>query len=194
MKRACSFIATVWFAASGPGFHAADALAIAALERTEHVVRYDGAYRAIDYPGGDVPPGVGVCTDVVVRSLRSLGVDLQQRVHEDMTANFDAYPALWGLARPDTNIDHRRVPNLETYFRRQGASLPLGDDPKAFRPGDIVSWRLPNGLPHIGIVGPNRVAGTERYRVVHNVGRGPKEEDVLFRYELVGHFRLRLTE
>lgn len=189
-------IASALFLTAGltPAVHASDALAYAALERTEHVVRYDGTYHAIDYPGGDVPSGIGVCTDVVIRALRALDVDLQQRVHEDMSEHFDAYPMLWGLSRPDANIDHRRVPNLETYFRRQGVSLSLSNDPQAFKPGDIVSWRLPNGLPHIGVVGPNRVPGTERYRIVHNIGRGPAEEDVLFRYSLAGHFRLTLAD
>ena len=164
-------------------------LAAAALERTQHTVRYDGAYVAIDYPGGDVPKDVGVCSDVVVRAYRALGIDLQQAVHEDMTRDFGAYPDRWGLSRPDPNIDHRRVPNLETYFARQGAALAVTSEPSRFQPGDVVSWRLPNGLPHIGLVGPNRVPGTQRYLIVHNIGHGPEEADVLLSYELVGHFR-----
>ncbi|MEM7218408.1 MAG: DUF1287 domain-containing protein [Pseudomonadota bacterium] len=164
-------------------------LAQAALERTAHPVVYDGSYRSIDYPNGDVPAHVGVCSDVVVRAYRAIGVDLQQRVHEDMSASFDAYPNRWGLSRPDTNIDHRRVPNLETFFARHGRSLPMDRLARDHRPGDVVSWRLGNGLPHIGIVGPNRVPGSARYYVVHNIGAGPVEADVLLAYRPYGHYR-----
>ncbi|MGI9328948.1 MAG: DUF1287 domain-containing protein [Pseudomonadales bacterium] len=166
-----------------------DELASAALARTEAVVTYDGRYKAIDYPGGDVPSNIGVCTDVVIRSYRAIGTDLQRLVHEDMSGNFDAYPKIWGLPKPDSNIDHRRVPNLETFFVRNGKSLPLDHAVSNHKPGDIISWRLANGLPHIGIVGPHIVPGTERYYIVHNIGLGPKKEDVLTRYELHGHFR-----
>jgi uncharacterized protein YijF (DUF1287 family) len=168
-----------------------DELAAAALARTRFDITYDGAYRAIDYPGGDVPANTGVCTDVVIRALRALGTDLQRLVHEDMTEHFDLYPSTWGLTRPDSNIDHRRVPNLEVFFRRHGIALPIARLAEDHRPGDIVSWRLPNGRPHIGVVGPEKVPGTQRYYVVHNIGAGPQSEDVLLAFDPVGHFRYR---
>ena len=152
---------------------------------------YDGSYVRLAYPGGDVPADRGVCTDVVIRALRAAGLDLQKLVHEDMRRNFAAYPRHWGLARPDRNIDHRRVPNLETWARRAGHALPVGTDPAAYRPGDLVSWRLPNGLPHIGLVS-DRLApdGSGRRLVVHNIGAGARVEDVLFAWRPVGHFRV----
>ncbi len=152
---------------------------------------YDGSYVRLAYPGGDVPADRGVCTDVVIRALRAAGLDLQKLVHEDMRRNFAAYPRHWGLARPDRNIDHRRVPNLETWARRAGHALPVGADPAAYRPGDLVSWRLPNGLPHIGLVS-DRLApdGSGRRLVVHNIGAGARVEDVLFAWPPVGHFRV----
>ena len=164
-------------------------LVSAALDRTRHHVIYEGSYRKIDYPMGDVPENIGVCTDVVVRSYRKLGLDLQQLVHEDMKANFAQYPKNWGLKRPDTNIDHRRVPNLERFFERHGQTLAITDDPKDYLPGDIVSWRLAGGLPHIGIVSDKKSAKSDNYMIVHNIGLGPKLEDVLFDYRIVGHYR-----
>lgn len=165
-------------------------LAHAALQRTEHQVRYDGAYRRIGYPGGDVPADIGVCTDVVIRSYRSLGVDLQQLVHEDMRSNFSSYPSkrIWGLNRPDSNIDHRRVPNLQVFFRRHGTELAVTQQAADYKPGAIVSWMLPGNLPHIGIVSDKRVPGTDRLMIVHNIGAGPKLEDMLFSYPITGHF------
>ncbi|MEW5763636.1 MAG: DUF1287 domain-containing protein [Acidobacteriota bacterium] len=150
---------------------------------------YDGSYRRLPYPGGDLPAERGVCTDVLVRAFRAAGVDLQRLVHEDMTRAFSDYPNLWGLAGPDPNIDHRRVPNLLTYFRRQGASVPVTDRPSDYLAGDVVTWRLPSGLPHIGLVSSARAPGTDRPLVLHNIGRGTREEDVLFAYVLTGHFR-----
>ncbi len=124
------------------------------MERTRHTVVYDGSYYRIPYPGGDVPDNVGVCTDVVIRSYRALGIDLQELVHKDMTAHFDKYPSkrIWGLSRPDPNIDHRRVPNLQVFFERNGISLPVTGKAADYLPGDIVTWMLPGNLPHIGIV------------------------------------------
>lgn len=159
----------------------------AAREQVGVTVVYDGSYRALAYPGGDVPPERGVCTDVVVRAYRALGFDLQRAVHEDMRAAWSAYPKLWGLERPDRNIDHRRVPNLATFLRRHGLELGLSDDPTAFRPGDVVTWRLPSGVPHIGIVSDRRVG--DRPLILHNIGAGAREEDVLFAFERTGHFR-----
>jgi uncharacterized protein YijF (DUF1287 family) len=152
---------------------------------------YDGGYVRLAYPGGDVPADRGVCTDVVIRAYRAAGLDLQKQVHEDMRGHFAAYPKLWGLARPDRNIDHRRVPNLETWARRAGHALPAGTDAAAYRPGDLVSWRLPNGLPHIGVVSDRRAPdGSGRPLVVHNIGAGTRVEDVLFAWPPVGHFRI----
>jgi uncharacterized protein YijF (DUF1287 family) len=154
--------------------HPADRAArlVAAAESQVGVtVRYDNSYRRLVYPGGDVPLEVGVCTDVLVRAYRrALGIDLQQRVHEDMRRAWRVYPKIWGLSRPDANVDHRRVPNLEVYFRRHGVALPPSSDPDAYRAGDIVSWRLAGGQPHIGLVTARRTDG--RPLVVHNIGAG----------------------
>ncbi|ODU46216.1 MAG: DUF1287 domain-containing protein [Lysobacteraceae bacterium SCN 69-123] len=162
-------------------------LVAAARAQVGITLGYDGSYRRLDYPGGDVPIETGVCTDVVVRAFRILGVDLQVAVHEDMRAHFARYPQHWGLRRPDRNIDHRRVPNLETWLRRQGAALSASDDPADYQPGDIVSWRLPGGLPHIGIVSDRHVDG--RPLILHNIGAGAREEDILFAYPIEGRFR-----
>ncbi len=166
-----------------------DALVTAAQDRLKQSVTYNGAYLKLEYPGGDVPANIGVCTDVLIRSYRTAyGFDFQKAVHEDMKANFSAYPKNWGLKRTDRNIDHRRVPNLETYLTRQGASLGISREPSDFQPGDIVSWRLGGRLPHIGIVS-NRKAADGTPLIIHNVGAGPQEEDVLFAYKMNGHFR-----
>ena len=155
----------------------------AARSQIGRTVRYDPAYTALDYPMGDVPIAKGVCTDVVVRALRQQGIDLQQLVHQDMKANFSAYPNRWGLKRPDPNIDHRRVPNLEVYFTRHGWAVQDG-----YRAGDIVTWRLAgSGLPHIGIVSDRKQGDTPL--IIHNIGAGTREEDILFHHEIVGHFR-----
>jgi uncharacterized protein YijF (DUF1287 family) len=153
-----------------------------ARKQVGKTLSYDPAYRRIAYPNGDVPLAVGVCTDVVIRAYRHAGVDLQVLVHEDMKRNFSKYPKSWGLRKPDTNIDHRRVPNLATFFKRQGAALPVTKVASDYKPGDVVTWKLSSGVPHIGIV-------SGRDRVVHNIGSGAREEDVLFAYELTGHFR-----
>ncbi len=167
----------------------ADRLVEAALERTSHPITYDGGYRRIDYPGGDVPSHLGVCTDVVIRSYRRLGIDLQRKVHEDMRAKFSAYPAFWGLRKPDSNIDHRRVPNLQTFFRRHGDELVASSDPTLYLPGDLVTWMLGGNLPHIGIVTDRRSADGLRPLIVHNIGAGPVAEDMLFDFEITGHYR-----
>lgn len=163
-------------------------LAHAALDRTRHVVRYEPAYVKLDYPNGDVDPATGVCTDEVIRACRALGYDLQKLVHEDMRAAFVRYPKNWGLSRPDRNIDHRRVPNLQTYFQRQGASLAVTQDPARFLPGDLVTCTVPPHLPHIMMVVPAPDGGPRPW-VVHNIGRGPQLEDCLFTYPLTGHYR-----
>lgn len=150
---------------------------------------YDPTYTVLAYPGGDVPIERGVCTDVVIRALRPLGVDLQQAVHEDMRAHFAAYPTTWGLQHPDRNIDHRRVPNLQRWFERQRWSQPVTQTAADYRAGDLVTWMLPGGLPHIGIVS-DRKAGS-RPLIIHNVGRGAREDDVLFAWPVTGHYRRR---
>jgi uncharacterized protein YijF (DUF1287 family) len=168
-----------------------EALVEAALQRTEHDVTYDGQYIKIGYPNGDVPANIGVCTDVVIRSYRALGIDLQQKVHEDMKAHFSKYPSkrIWGLSRTDTNIDHRRVPNLQVFFERFGESLPITDNKDDYKLGDLVTWRLPNNAPHIGIVTDQTGWMTGNPKVVHNIGLGPKLDDMLFLFEITGHYR-----
>jgi uncharacterized protein len=151
---------------------------------------YDPAYVRIAYPGGDVPTERGVCTDVLIRAYReAFGVDLQKLVHEDMRSNFAAYPRRWGLSRPDTNIDHRRVPNLQVYFTRKGQSLPDRKAPADFEPGDIVTQMLPGNLPHIGIVSSSRKRGDAPHDVIHNIGRGTQEEDILRSFPITGRYR-----
>ncbi len=166
-------------------------LVAAAIEQTHHVVRYDPSYVRIPYPGGDVPPDTGVCADVVIRAYRSLRIDLQKEVHEDITRNFSAYPdkSIWSMSHPDTNIDHRRVPNLIVFFKRKGETLPVTTRAEGYAPGDLVTWDLGGGVPHIGIVTDQKSAQSGRYMVVHNIGEGPRMEDVLFNWKITGHFR-----
>lgn len=163
----------------------------AAIERTQYDITYDGRYLAIDYPNGDVPADIGVCTDVVIRSYRKLGIDLQQAVHQDMRDNFDQYPSkrIWGLNTTDKNIDHRRVSNLQTFFARHGESLAISQSADHYQAGDLVSWMLPGNLPHIGIVTDQKDAETGNPLIVHNIGAGPKLEDMLFDYKITGHYR-----
>ena len=166
-------------------------LVVAAEERTHHIVRYDPAYVRIPYPGGDVPGDTGVCTDEVIRSYRAVGIDLQKEVHEDMERNFSAYPQQrrWLLSHPDTNIDHRRVPNLMVFFSRKGETLAITGNPADYLPGDIVTWDLGGNVPHIGIVVNEKSAESGRHMIVHNIGQGPKREDVLFAWKITGHYR-----
>ena len=160
----------------------ADRLVEAALFRTKQDVRYDPAYVVLDFPGGDVPADTGVCTDVVIRSYRALGIDLQKLVHEDMKRNFSAYPGNWGLKRADKNIDHRRVPNLQKYFQREGAEVEKNENP-IYLPGDLVAWDLNgNGLWHIGIV-----VAPDTF--VHNIGSGPVKDVGIDQWKVVGHYR-----
>ena len=163
----------------------------AALERTIHNVRYDGRYLSIPYPNGDVPANIGVCTDVIVRTYRAIGTDLQQLVHEDMVANFEAYPSkrIWGVSRTDKNIDHRRVPNLQAFLSRHGEVLAVSNDASDYKAGNIVTWMLPGNLPHIGLITNKISALTDNPMVVHNIGAGPKLDDVLFSYSITGHYR-----
>jgi len=166
-------------------------LSAAAIERTRSIVRYDPKYVRISYPGGDVPAGTGVCSDEVIRAYRVMGIDLQKEVHEDIAANFSVYPnqRRWMLAHSDSNIDHRRVPNLMVFFSRKGTSLPISTRAEDYAPGELVTWDLGGGVPHIGIVVDRRSAQGERYMMVHNIGAGPKMEDVLFSWKITGHYR-----
>lgn len=166
-------------------------LADAAVERTHHSVRYDPSYVRIPYPGGDVPADTGVCTDEVIRAYRALGIDLQREVHADMVKNYSAYPGkrAWMLSQPDTNMDHRRVPNLRVFFSRKGETLAITARGEDYSPGDLVTWDLGGGVAHIGIVTNRKSEQTGRYMVVHNIGRGPMLEDVLLNWKITGHYR-----
>jgi uncharacterized protein YijF (DUF1287 family) len=166
-------------------------LVSAALERTRHRVHYNGSYHRIDYPGGDVPSHIGVCTDVIIRSYRKLGTDLQKLVHEDISSHFSDYPSqrIWGLKRPDPNIDHRRVPILQAFFSRKGVTLPITYNHQDYNPGDLVTWMLPGNLPHIGIVSDKKNPNNGSPLIVHNIGSGPVIEDILFNYKITGHYR-----
>ncbi|MCP1615655.1 hypothetical protein FBY21_0261 [Pseudomonas sp. SLBN-26] len=177
-----------WFGLAGWAAVDGGRLVEAARTQVGVTLGYDPVYRRIAYPGGDVPLATGVCTDVVIRALRAQGLDLQQRVHEDMRRHFSAYPRHWGLKRPDPNIDHRRVPNLMTWFDRQGLSLKVGQAAADYQPGDIVTWDLGRGLQHIGIISDRRSReGTPL--ALHNIGQGTREEDILFRWPILGHYR-----
>jgi uncharacterized protein YijF (DUF1287 family) len=167
----------------------AQKLSDAALSLTKDKVTYDPAYFTLKYPNGDVPSDKGVCTDVVIRAYRKLGIDLQKEVHEDMTKNFSKYPKTWGLKKPDTNIDHRRVPNLRVFFAKFGKSKSIETKPELYAPGDIVTWLLPGNLTHIGIVVNKKSADGKRYLIVHNIGGGQVIEDCLFKFNITGHYQ-----
>jgi len=160
-----------------------------ALSLTQDKVEYDPSYFSIPYPNGDVPANKGVCTDVVIRTFRSIGIDLQKEVHLDMKSNFSSYPKNWGAKTTDKNIDHRRVPNLMTYFKRKGYSVPITSQSKDYYPGDIVCWNLSGGINHIGIVSINSSNGTPK--IIHNIGQGQVEEDILFDFKIIGHYRYK---
>ena len=166
-------------------------LSNAAISIIDPEVKYTPDYISIKYPNGDVPAKTGVCTDVVIRAYRKLGIDLQKEVHEDLKANFSKYPNLkkWGLKRPDTNIDHRRVPNLEVFFGRKGKKLSITQNPKDYKTGELVTWMINGKLPHIGIVTNKKSPDGKRMMIVHNVGGGQVLEDCLFSWEIVGHFK-----
>ncbi|MCC6560303.1 MAG: DUF1287 domain-containing protein [Xanthomonadales bacterium] len=194
VTRPLPALAWLWLLAGVAASVAADEgersrIAEAALAQVGVTTSYDPSYRRLDFPGGDVPIDTGVCADVVVRALRYIGIDLQRELYEDMRVHFAAYPALWGLRRPDRNIDHRRVPNLRRWFERHGWSLTPNRLPGEYLPGDLVSWRLPNGRPHIGVVSARRSADGARPLVVHNIAIGAQVEDVLLAWTIDGHFR-----
>lgn len=163
-------------------------LSDAAIELTTQKVHYDPTYFSIPYPNGDVPSDKGVCTDVVIRAYRKLGIDLQKEVHEDMLSNFSLYPKDWGLKATDKNIDHRRVPNLMTFFKRHGVVKKKSTNPDDYAPGDIVTWNLGGGINHIGILIDQKSNDNERYLVVHNIGNGQEISDCLFQFKIIGHY------
>jgi uncharacterized protein YijF (DUF1287 family) len=182
-RRFASLLILATFVAARPAGTGA-AVAVAAKSQVGVTRSYDPSYVALHYPNGDVPLDRGVCADVVIRAFRGAGIDLQREVHEDMRAHFAVYPRMWGLSAPDTNIDHRRVPNLMKFFERHGRSV-AGD----FLAGDVVAWRLPNGLYHIGVVAAERASTGPRPLVIHNIGYGAQEEDVLYAFTIIGHYR-----
>ena len=164
-------------------------LSDSALELTKQDVIYDPSYFSIDYPNGDVPSGRGVCTDVVIRAYRKIGIDLQKEVHIDMKSDFSSYPKIWGLKTTDKNIDHRRVPNLMTFFKRKGAEKNSSQSGEDYLPGDIVCWNLGGAITHIGIVVDKKSKDGKRNLIVHNIGGGQVLEDCLFDYRIIGHYR-----
>lgn len=191
MKKLFTFIVLFNLCASAYGDQIIIDLVQAAKERTRYEVTYDGSYFSIAYPNGDVPPNIGVCTDVVIRSFRKVGIDLQKEVHEDMLDNFNLYPSnrIWGMNKPDKNIDHRRVPNLRVFFKRFGTSLEVSKEVENYLPGDLVTWMLPGNLPHIGIVIDKKSEDGNTPLIAHNIGEGPKINDMLFEYPITGHYR-----
>ena len=163
-------------------------LSDAAIELTNQKVTYDPSYFSIDYPNGDVPKDKGVCTDVIIRAYRKLGIDLQKEVHEDMKTNFNLYPKIWGLKSTDKNIDHRRVPNLMKFFGRKGTVKVKSKNPNDYESGDIVCWNLSGGTTHIGIVVAKKSTDGKRNLIVHNIGAGQVLEDCLFNFKIIGHY------
>lgn len=166
------------------------------IEQTKEKVRYEPAYVQIKYPNGDVPSNTGVCTDLVIRAYRGVGIDLQKEVHEDMLKRFTDYPKLWNLKKPDSNIDHRRVPNLIEFFTSNGAALKITDNRSDYKPGDLVTWNLQNkpttsGVTHIGIITDVKNKNGDGYLIAHNIGAGNVLEDMLFSYTIIGHFRFK---
>lgn len=190
MKLLKILILPILFVAQFAYAIASDKLVTDARSQIGKTLQYDPAYTQLAYPMGDVPIEKGVCTDVVIRALRVQGVDLQELIHKDMKANFSAYPKKWGLKRPDRNIDHRRVPNIATYFTRQGYAVKGGAfEKRAYQAGDIVTWNLNNGMVHIGIVSDKK-SKTGIPLIIHNIGAGTKEENILFKFKITGHYRL----
>ena len=185
-------LVTLVLTAASAAFADPPRLVSAARQQARGDVTYDGAYTRIGYPMGDVPSNRGVCTDVVIRAYRAIGIDLQVLVHEDMRAHFALYPRLWGLRQPDRNIDHRRVPNLQKFLERAAAQVPKGRTAAAYLPGDLVTWMLPGNLPHIGIVSDRQAPRSSNPLIIHNIGAGPVEEDMLFAYPITGHYRYRV--
>lgn len=166
-------------------------LADSAAVLTKQNVKYDPSYYKISYPNGDVPADRGVCSDVIIRAYRKVGIDLQKEIHQDMKANFTAYPKFWGMKTTDTNIDHRRVPNLMKFFERKGIVCKISSEANDYSPGDIVCWNLTGGIKHIGIVSNKKSADRKRFLIVHNIGNGQVSEDCLFKFIIIGHYRYK---
>lgn len=164
-------------------------LSDAAIELTAQQVSYDPSYFALKYPNGDVPANKGVCTDVVIRAYRKVGIDLQKEVHEDMAANFSSYPTIWGLSKTDKNIDHRRVPNLMVFFAKFGEIKPNSQNTDDYKPGDIVCWNLGGAITHIGLVVNKKSTNGKQHLIVHNIGGGQVLANCLFDYKIIGHYR-----
>jgi len=188
MKSIPVFIIALFISTGLIGQSFSHNLSSAATELTLDYVTYDPSYYAIDYPNGDVPSDRGVCTDVIIRAYRKLGVDLQKEVHEDMKSHFDMYPKKWGHTGTDKNIDHRRVPNLMEFFSRKGLEKQISYDPEDYSPGDIVCWDLGEKVTHIGIVVSQKSNDKTRYMIVHNIGQGQVMEDCLFDFKIIGHY------
>ena len=169
-------------------------LSNAAISIIDDKIVYTPSYVAIKYPNGDVPAKTGVCTDVVIRAYRKLGIDLQKEVHEDMKANFSVYPKTWGLKTTDKNIDHRRVPNLEVFFDRKGEKLKVTKNASDYKTGDLVTWMIAGKMPHVGIVTHKKSTDGKRNLIVHNVGGGQVLQDCLFSYDIVGHYRFEIKD
>ena len=184
------FTLSIWFGFAQTATYRLN-LTDAALELTKQKVTYDPSYFSINYPNGDIPIDKGVCTDVIIRAYRKLGIDLQKEVHEDMKANFSKYPKIWGLKTTDKNIDHRRVPNLMIYFKRQRAELPITKNTSDYKPGDVVAWNLGGAITHIGIVVNKKSSDGKRDLIVHNIGAGQVVEDCLFNFKIIGHYRFQ---
>tara|TARA_R110002073_G_scaffold40547_5_gene115152 strand:+ start:289538 stop:290119 length:582 start_codon:yes stop_codon:yes gene_type:complete len=190
MKKLIILIFAIWFHSSFSQTLTGNLnLNDAAIGLTEQQVVYDPTYFSIPYPNGDVPIGIGVCTDVIIRAYRKVGLDLQKEIHEDMKANFSKYPKLWGLKSTDRNIDHRRVPNLMTYFKRKGAELAITKNAEDYKPGDVIAWNLGGAITHIGIVVDKKSNDGKRNLIVHNIGAGQVIEDCLFKFKIIGHYR-----
>ena len=184
-----TFIISVFISAQESDFY--KKLSNAAIELTKDKVVYDPRYYTIPYPNGDVPANKGVCTDVIIRAYRKLGIDLQKKIHEDMKANFSKYPKKWGMKSTDNNIDHRRVPNQATFFSRFGSVKKISDKAEDYIVGDIVTWDLGGGITHIGIVTDRMSADKKRPLIVHNIGQGQVLQDCLFSYKVTGHYTYR---
>lgn len=187
MKHTSTFLLSLFASLLSYSQNFYNRLTDSALTLTQESVIYNPSYFSIPYPNGDVPKGLGVCTDVVIRAYRKVGIDLQIEVHEDMKANFSLYPTIWGLKKTDTNIDHRRVPNLMVFFTRKGASLPFSN----YQPGDIVCWNLGGTITHIGIVSNVKSNDGKRYKIIHNIGGGQGLEDCIFDYKIIGHYKYK---
>lgn len=164
-------------------------LIAAAVEQSGVTTSYDPAYVKLPYPNGDLPINTGVCSDVLIRAFRKIGLDLQKTIHEDMVKHFQKYPKAWGLRKPDANIDHRRVLNLMCFFKRKGWEIPISTRQQDYLPGDIVAWRLDNNLPHIGLVTDQVGPLSGNHLLCHNIGQGVQIEDAVFAWKIIGHFR-----